>query len=146
MTRWRGLFCSMAVPTLVFICPLVALTSSLSWLLFLTWPEITKELSVRFIALLVMEGMAAAMLCAALAPLKWLRLPSSGMYQMCRGNLNIAILDVPLILATRPLWVAVLGAAVTPGYIKLSALAIEGLLIVQVGWERIFQVFDRLNR
>ncbi len=146
MTRWRGLFRSIAVPTLVFICPLVALTSSMSWVLFLTWPEIAKELSVRFLLLLMMEAAGVAVLCVALMLLSSLRVPSRRMHQLCGGILTIGILDVSLILATHPMKKVIFGIGATPGYIKLLALAVEAILIIQIGWQPIFELLDRLNR
>ncbi len=136
----------MAVPTVVFLGPMVSVTSALTLVLFLTWPEIIIELSLRLILMLAMQAVAAALLCGGLAILSQLRLPRLTLVRLVEGVLTLGILNVALVLAIHPLKQALVGAVATSGFVKLSALAVEAVVVVWIGWERICEVFDNLNR
>lgn len=145
MNLVRRLFRAMAVPTLLFLFPLIAIVSASSWVLFLRWPEVVNELLIRLFGLLVLEVVSAIVLYAILLPI----LRFSGreqIYLVVTALLSLAILEISWILALHPLKQAALGPTATPRAVKLAILAVELVVISYTGWQQVGAALERLNR
>ncbi len=142
--RWWALFRNLAVPTVVFLVPIVVVRELQPLSYFLGVRGAIAELALDICVLLLLEGLCAVFLALPLAAgriLGWWSLEAESGYA---GSLTFAILITSVIALLEPL-------GPTAG--QLETVGIQAALVLaaiaastRIGWRRVFSLLDSLNR
>jgi arylsulfatase A-like enzyme len=142
--RWWLLFRGLAVPTVLFLAPLLAIQElgPLSYLLSVRGA--IAEVALEILAFLLLEALCATVLALVLSAGHALRLWNDRADVNCAGFLAFAsaiLCGLALLFPLNP----IIGLVATAG---LQAALIFGVvaLLTFLGWHRAFALFNRLNQ
>lgn len=142
--RWWLLFRGLAVPTVLFLAPALAVQGlgPLSYLLSVRGA--VAELALEISALLLLEVLCAASLCLILSSGHALKLWNDRADTNCAGFLALASAVLCVLAILYPLE-GFIGRVASTGVQAALILAAIGLLAL-FGLQRAFALFNRLNR
>ncbi len=146
--RWWLLFRGLAVPTVLFFAPVLAIQQLRPWSYLLSVRGAVAELALEISAVLLLEVLCAAFLALILSAgdaLKLWRKPENDRADInCAGFLALASATLCGLALLFPLNV-IIGRVASAGLqaaLVLAAIALPTFF----GWQRAFALFNRLNQ
>ncbi|MHB8383385.1 MAG: sulfatase-like hydrolase/transferase [Candidatus Binataceae bacterium] len=141
--RWWLLFRSLAVITVLFLAPVLAVQTRSS-LYFLSTRDAAGQLALGILAVLLLEALCAAILAIILGVGRALGLWSDRADDTCAGLLTFASWIMVLLGLVSPL-----NAMIDPvanASVALALILAVIALLTFFGWRKAFALFNRLNQ
>jgi arylsulfatase A-like enzyme len=138
--RWWLLFRSLAVITVLFLAPILAVRM-LPWFYFLSKWDAVAQLALEISAILLLEALGATFLTLVLSGGLALKLWSDQADANCAGFLAFASALLCLLALVSPLGSPIVNVSLSVALI-LAAIA----LLTFFGWQPAFALFNRLNQ
>lgn len=142
--RWWLMFRSLAVPTLLFLAPIIVFRELLPIAVYLSVKGAVAEVAVELAAILLLEALCAAFFALALWAGHALKLSNDRADTNCAGMLAVVIATVCCLtlLSFLDAMVGPIASSVVQAAIFLAAIA----ALTITGWQSAFAVLNRLNR
>jgi len=142
--RWWLLFRGLAVPTVLFLAPLLVIQELRPLSYFLSIRGAIAELALEILAFLLFEALCATFFALVLSAGHALKLWNDRADVNCAGFLAFAsaiVCGLALLFPLNP----IIGLVATAGLLAALILAAVALLTLS-GWQRAFALFNRLNQ
>jgi arylsulfatase A-like enzyme len=142
--RWWLMFRSLAVPTVLFLAPIVIFRELPAMTVYLSVMGAVSEGSLELMALLTLEALCAGFLALTLWAARALKLSDVRAETNCAGMLTvvIAILCCLQLLNLPATAISPIASVVAQAALIVAAIT----LITIVGWHHTFAVLNRLNQ
>ena len=138
--RWWLLFRSLAVVTVLFLAPILAVQLR-AWFYFLSKWDAVAQLALEISAILLLEALGATFLTLVLSGGRALKLWSDQADANCAGFLALASSILCLLALVSPVGSPIVNVSLSAALI-LAAIA----LLKFFGWQPAFALFNRLNQ
>jgi len=142
--RWWLLWRGLAVPTVLFFAPVLAIQELPRLSYFLSVEDVVAELALEISAVLLLEALCATFLTLVLSAGYALKLWNDRADGNCAGCLAFAIAILCGLALVYPLdgIIGLIAGPVAQATLILAAIA----LLTLFGWQRTFAQFNRLNQ
>ena len=142
--RWWLLFRGLAVPTILFLAPVVVVQELRPLSYFLSVRGAVAELALDILAVVLLEALCATFLAVMLSAGRALKLLDDRADANCAGFLALASVALSCLALLFPLD-GIIGRIASVSVQAALIFAVIGLLTL-FGWQRAFALFNRLNQ
>jgi arylsulfatase A-like enzyme len=142
--RWWLALRSLAVPTVLFLAPIIAVQELRPLSFYLSLRDAAGEVALEILAALVLEAACAVVFALVFSALRALRLSNDRAEIDCAGmlTLGVAILCVLTMLESLKTTAGPFAGILVPAGLFLAAATAFTL----AGWQRVFATVNRLNQ
>ena len=141
--RWWRMFRGLAVPTVLFLAPIVIMQEVRPMAFYLGMRGAVAEVALELLALILLEAALAAVIAIAMSASRALGLSGSRAEEACAGMLAVLIAIVCGLALFNSLGVMIGAIASVAVQSALIAAAIAA--ITALGWRRVFARVELLN-